>query len=83
MNSFTEQDLEQATKFANLVFAKAQWNGLETKETFEIRDSLAWVQTQLLPKIRDNILEVKAVHDPKPDPKPKPKTKSKAKGKRK
>mgnify|MGYP007073200811 FL=1 len=60
-NSFSEKDLKNATKLLNFVAKNAEFK-MDTAQVIEYFGLMAWAQQELVAKIKDNILEVKAVH---------------------
>lgn len=76
---FTEKDLENLAKLLNLVAERAVFKDLSVKDVITTYGLFAWAQKDLIKKIEDHILEVKALREIKPqEPEPKPK-KGKAK----
>lgn len=66
-NRFTETDSEKLVKFLNFIAVEAKFTDMDVKKTIELYGLLNWAQQVLGPKIKDNILEVVAVHEPKPE----------------
>ena len=62
--NLTDEDKTKFVNFLNMVASHAQFN-FNTKEVIEYFKLLNYMQTQLLPKIEANILEVKKVVKPK------------------
>lgn len=72
---FNEQDKEKFIEFLNSVAKYAKFE-LNTQELIAYFKLLTHMQTQILPKINSNILEVKKVVEaPKEEPKKKSKNK--------
>lgn len=59
-NKFNEQDKQKFIEFLNMVAKNAQFN-VNTTELINYFKLLQHMQTQILPKIDANILEVKKV----------------------
>ena len=62
MNGFKEEDVQKLAKFNNFVNQHATFN-ITTAELVEYYKLLAWFQSELTPKVRANILEIKAIHE--------------------
>lgn len=62
-NKFNKEDSLKAVKFLNFIAKKAKFN-LDTQEVIDYYKLLSWAQTELVPKIDANILEVIAMHKP-------------------
>lgn len=67
--SFTEADQEKAIELLNFVAKNAVFKELETNQVIEYFKLLSWAQQELVPKLKANVLEVKAVREQKPEPK--------------
>jgi len=61
-NTFNREDKESLVTFLNIVAAKAQFT-MNTSDIIKFFKLLQYVQTVILPKIDDNMLEVIAVHE--------------------
>lgn len=61
--SFKDKDAENLAKLLNIVAEKADFN-LKVKEVIELYGLLAWAQQDLMKKIKEHVLEVRAVHEP-------------------
>jgi hypothetical protein len=57
-NNFNEDDLKKVTEFLNFIANKAEFNGWKTEDTVTHFKLLANMQQVILPKIKNNILEV-------------------------
>jgi hypothetical protein len=68
-NGFKEEDKEKVIEFLNLVANKAKFDGMTVQDNIDFFKLLSFMQSKLLPKIEDHILEVKKVHEPKEQPK--------------
>lgn len=73
---FKEKDSENLAMLLNFIAEKAKFQ-VDVKDTIKFYGLLVWAQTELSKKIKDNILEVLAVHEPEPEPK-KPARRTKA-----
>lgn len=62
MNTFNEEDKNKFIQFLNLIAVKGEFN-LKTAEVITFFKLLQHMQTVVLPKINDNILEIVAVHE--------------------
>lgn len=69
---FKEKDLENLTKLLNFIAEKAEFK-VNVKETISFYGLMAWAQQELMKKIKDNILEIKKVHEPVEEPVEQPK----------
>lgn len=58
-NRFTEKDVEKAIEFLNFVATHAEFNKLSVKAVIDFYKLLSWSQAELLPKIKDHVLEIK------------------------
>jgi hypothetical protein len=70
-NKFKEADAEKMVELLNFIAKEAVFKDIDVQKTIKFYGLLSWAQGQLLSKIKDNILEVVAVHTPKPEPKKK------------
>ena len=61
-NKITEEDVKKVIEFLNIVAQKAQFN-MNTMEIIKYFGLLSHMQKDIIPKLRDNILEVVAVHE--------------------
>jgi len=77
-NGFNKDDKKRIIEFLNLMAEKANFDGLKVADIIKIHNALAYMQTNLLPKIDANILEVIQVIEPEK----KPARKTPAKGKK-
>ena len=77
-NSFTEEDKEKVIEFLNMIAKKAKFE-MDTTEVIQYFKLLSFMQSSILPKINDHILEVKRVVEAKPEEKPEPKSKGRKK----
>lgn len=59
-NKFTEEDKEKVVQFLNLVAKNANFN-VNTSQIIEYFKLLSFMQQTLIPKIDDNILELKKI----------------------
>lgn len=59
-NKFTEEDKSKIVQYLNLVAASAEFK-MKTSELIKYYQLLNFMQTQVLPKIEANILEVKNI----------------------
>lgn len=59
-NNFSEQDKQKVIEYLNSVAKYASFN-LNTEELIQYYKLLSYMQTVILPKINDNILEIKNV----------------------
>lgn len=57
---FTEDDKAKTVKFLNLVAKHAKWE-LGTEELIEVFQHLQYMQKAILPKMENNILEIKQI----------------------
>lgn len=64
-NKITEEDVKKVIEFLNMVAQKAQFN-MNTMEIIKYFGLLSHMQKDIIPKLRDNILEVIAVHESEP-----------------
>lgn len=62
-NSFTEQDKEKIIEYLNFVAKHAKFN-INTEEVINYYKHLSYIQSTILPKINDNILEIQRVVEP-------------------
>jgi len=69
-NKFNEKDKEKVIEFLNIVAQKAKFE-MNTQEIIKYFSLLSHMQKEILPKINDNILEIKRVIEPKEESKPK------------
>lgn len=60
-NKFSEKDKELVIDFLNFISNKAEFNKINTREIIQYFKMLNKLQTEILPKIEANILEVKEV----------------------
>jgi len=60
--NFQTVDKEEVVKFLNLIAKHAKFN-FDTQEVIAFYKALSYMQTQLLPKIEANLLEVVKVVD--------------------
>ena len=67
-NKFNEEDKKKVIDFLNLVAEKGNFN-LDTKEVIKFYGLLSYMQQTLLPKIDENMLEVKKVIENKKEEK--------------
>jgi len=65
-NTFKELDKEKVTAFLNHVAKHATFQHT-VPQSIEFFKLLSYMQQELLPKIDDNILEIKKVIEPKED----------------
>lgn len=56
-NKFTEEDYKKVMEYLNMVAGHAKFD-LNTNELIKYYGLLSVMQTQILPKIKENILEV-------------------------
>lgn len=56
--NFTQEDVERFTEFLNFIAQKAIFNGWKTEDTIKHFKLLSYMQTQVLPKMKEHILEV-------------------------
>lgn len=61
-NKFNEDDLKKVVEFLNTVAQKAEFK-LKTEEIIKYYGLLSHMQKEIVPKIKENILEVVAVHE--------------------
>ena len=64
-NKFNEKDKEQLIEFLNFIANKAEFNKLSTNEIIKYFRLLNFMQTQMLPKVDSNIMEIKRVIEAK------------------
>lgn len=57
---FTEDDKAKTVKFLNLVAKYAKWE-LSTEELIDVFQHLQYMQKAILPKIENNLLEIKQI----------------------
>ena len=69
--TFNEKDEARLVEFLNFVATNAKFDGMDVKGIIEFHRLLSWSQQELLPKVKDNILEVKRVIDAPKEEKPK------------
>lgn len=62
-NKFNENDKEMFIKFLNYVYKNAEFNEVKLQDMTEAIKLLNHMQTEILPKIDANILEVVAIHE--------------------
>ncbi len=67
--SFEEKDKERLVEFLNFVAKNAKFE-MQVPDIIKFYGLLNWAQQALLKKVNDNILEVKAIHEPEPKPEP-------------
>ena len=67
-NNFTEEDKKKVVDFLNAVAKHAKFE-MDTKEIIEYFKLLSYMQSNLLPKIDDNIFELKKVVEHKEEKK--------------
>ena len=70
-NSFLEDDRQKFIDFLNMIADKAEFS-LKTDEVIKFYKLLAHMQQQILPKINENILEIKKIVETKPEEPKKP-----------
>jgi ABC-type uncharacterized transport system ATPase subunit len=71
-NKFKDDDKEKVIEFLNFIAEKAVFNGLKVQDNIKFFRLLNHMQTQILPKIEANILEIKKITEaPKEEPKKK------------
>jgi hypothetical protein len=58
---FSEEDKSKTVKFLNLVAKHAKWSDIDTGELIEIFKHLQYMQQVVLPKMENNILEIKQI----------------------
>jgi len=63
-NSFTQEDLDKLIEFLNMISDKAEFK-LNTEEVIAYFKLLSHMQQNVLPKVRNHILEVKKITKPK------------------
>jgi hypothetical protein len=63
-NNFSEEDYTKVAEFLNFVASKAEFNGWKTEDTVSHFKLLAHMQQQILPKIKDHILEITKIVEP-------------------
>lgn len=63
-NKFNENDKEQFIKFLNYIADNAEFEKMKTRDVISYFKMLNHMQTQILPKIESNILEVVEVVEP-------------------
>lgn len=73
-HNFTEDDKQKVIDFLNTVAKHAKFT-MDTEELVAYFKALAHMQQVILPKINDNILEIKKVVEPESPPEPEKKTK--------
>lgn len=61
-NKFTEEDKKDVINFLNMVANHARFE-MDTKQLISYFKLLSKMQQEILPKIEDNILEVKSISD--------------------
>ena len=61
-NNFTEEDVKKLVEFLNVVASKAEFN-MKTQEIIQYFGLLSHMQKEIVPKMRDNVLEIVAVHE--------------------
>lgn len=64
-NKFNEKDKEQLIEFLNFIANKAEFNKMNTNEIIKYFRLLNFMQTQMLPKVDSNIMEIKRVIEAK------------------
>jgi len=79
-NSFSEDDKQKFVDFLNMIAEKAEFS-FKTEEVIQFYKLLAHMQQKILPKIHDNILEIKKIVDPNPEENKPSKSKSGSRGK--
>lgn len=68
-NKFNDKDKEKVIDFLNFVAQKAEFK-MNTQEAIKFYGLLSFMQKELIPKIDENILEIKRVIEPvKQEPK--------------
>lgn len=63
VNKFNEKDKEKIIEFLNFVAQKAEFK-MTTQEVIKYYGLLGFMQKELIPKVDENILEVKRVIEP-------------------
>lgn len=63
-NTFKEEDKEKVIQFLNMVATYAEFNKMSVNKLIDFFKLLNFMQVELLPKIEDNILEIKKVIKP-------------------
>ena len=61
-NNYTEEDVKKLVEFLNVVASKAEFN-MKTQEIIQYFGLLSHMQKEIVPKMRDNVLEIVAVHE--------------------
>lgn len=59
--TFTEEDKDKVVEFLNFIAKNAKFKEVDTAFVIEYFRLLNYMQTNILPKINDNILELKKV----------------------
>lgn len=63
-NSFKDEDKEKVIEFLNFLAQHAKFDDLNIEKIIKFFKLLSYLQTQIIPKINDHILEIKKVHEP-------------------
>lgn len=63
-NKFSEEDKKKVVQYLNMVAKKAEFN-MNTQELIEYYKLLNYMQSELLPKIEANVMEVKSIKEDK------------------
>lgn len=79
--SFAEKDYEDSVKFLNFISQKAKFD-IDVKDIAEFHRLLIVQQGSILPKIKSNILEVRALHEAPKENSPPALAKEKGKSKK-
>ena len=61
-NKFNEDDVKKLVEFLNMIAQKAEFN-MNTQEIIKYFGLLSHMQKEIVPKVRENVLEVVAVHE--------------------
>ena len=61
-NKFNDDDVKKLVEFLNMVAQKAEFK-MNTQEIIKYFGLLSHMQKEIVPKVRENVLEVVAVHE--------------------
>lgn len=62
---FNKEDREKFIKFLNFIAKNAKFDGMKVDDSIQLVNLLSHMQTQIIPKIESNTLEVVEVTEPK------------------
>ena len=68
-NKFKEEDLQNLINYLNFVAKKAKFNDISVEDNIKFFKMLNSIQVDLLPKIKDHIMELNRIIEPKKESK--------------